>query len=146
MATPKSQHIPGQHCIKAWVRPTCSRQLKSHDTCFLCPSVIHSSLASFHAGSIQAALIGSFRHCFKFEKIKTKKQPLSSRETNGTKYGGTYGLGPLSRLSPLTVRCVFYVMLWTFSYGAVKPRQGSNRRLRAAQRCSVSGFLSSVWF
>lgn len=63
-------------------------------------------------------------------QIKKQQQPLfSSRETNSTKYGVTYGLRPLSRLSPLTVRCVFYVMLCTFSYSAVKLRQGSNSRL-----------------
>lgn len=81
MATPKSLHIPGQHCIKSWVRPKCQRQLKSHDTYFLCPSVISSSLASFHAGSIQPALTGSFKQCFKFEKNKKNNPFPAGRQT-----------------------------------------------------------------
>lgn len=80
------------------------------------------------------------------QMFKKRETLLFWRETNSTKYGRPYGLEPLSWLNPLTVRCVFYVMFWSFSYSAVKLRHGSNSGLWAAQRCSVSGSLSSVWF
>lgn len=105
---PKSQHILKQHRIQSWVSPKCLLQLKSYDTYFLCSSVLHTHDLLV---SMQAAFSPPWlAHSSNAPNLKKKKSLFSRRETNSTKYGVTYGLRPLSRLSPLTVRCVFYVM------------------------------------
>lgn len=113
----KSQHILKQRCVHPPVGPKVLATFKKLMTLafflflfLICKVPFHLPLSH---GQHQVASDWLIRVIpLNAKREGEKKHPLffSNREANSTKYGVAYGLRPLGRLRPLTVRCVFYVM------------------------------------
>lgn len=115
----KSQHIFKQCCVEPLVWPKISATFKisQHSFSFLFFFNLQSSLSLagfFLHGKPHLASDWLISVIAPNRNAREKNIPLFlyGREANSTKYGVAYGLRPLGRLSPLTVRCVFFMSLW----------------------------------